>query len=278
MLGSTVLELGPFNIPVWLLTAVAAYVAASLVVRFFSPARRETWSRANDLLTTALITGLAVWKLTPLVTRFAEIAEQPSRLLYYPGGAAGLVAGLVAAAGVAFIVYRSRKRGHSPRTLVAAALTLAFVALPVAVVSLIPAGSPSHAGAASGPPATVAGIVESAEDRPTVLVFWATWCGPCSAQMPEVERFHDDFGTDVQLLAVNLTATESGPESVRRYMEDKGFSLPVVMDPSDELRRAFDVRATPTTIVLDGAGREHARRTGAVSSAWIERRVLPFLR
>jgi len=53
--------------------------------------------------------------------------------------------------------------------------------------------------------------------------------------------------------------------------------LPVILDTTDAIRGSVGVTATPTTVIFDSTGTERSRRTGAVTAAWIERRVLPLL-
>ncbi|MFW5685345.1 MAG: TlpA family protein disulfide reductase [Spirochaetota bacterium] len=52
----------------------------------------------------------------------------------------------------------------------------------------------------------------------------------------------------------------------------------MALDERGTLGRSLEVRSTPTTVVFDGAGREVARRSGAVNAEWLTRRVLPLVR
>jgi thiol-disulfide isomerase/thioredoxin len=293
MLGSRSLEIGPFNLPFWLIAAAAGYVIMLVLRRTALRRWKSPIAQANDLLANGLIAAFLVWKLTPLATRFELIAAEPLRLLYYPGGTAGLVAGIGAAVAVIALsrrrqLVRSRaaqdsEQPPSTRSLLAAgAATIAVVLLPVLVVSLIPAPSRSTLPGArveivepSGGD-TVVDLRGAAGGRPVVLVFWATWCGPCTAQMPEIDRFYREYGAEVAVFAVNLTATESGRGAVASYLEENELALPVVLDAADGIRSAAGVSATPTTVIYDPRGAERVRRTGAVTARWIERRVLPL--
>ena len=270
MLGSQSFELGPLNIPVWLIAAVAGYVAAVLVQRLFLKEHKLIFVLANDLLITGVVVALVIWKVMPLATRFGEIVESPARLLYYPGGTVGLLVGAAGGmAAVAGTLIRRRGRGDAASLAglaIAAAVTTGFISLPLAVVSLIPADHqfvlPAVEVELLAPAGERSPVHDPEDPRPTVLVFWATWCGPCTAQMPEIQRLYEDSGQAIRLFAVNLTTTESGREGVASYVNDNGYTVPVLLDTTDNLRSALGVRATPTTVIFDGAGNESIRRTG----------------
>jgi len=282
------IDIGPFNLPVWLAAALLGYLAALVVPRFLALERRPAFSIVHDALSTGVLAGFLVWKIMPLLTRFPEIRTLPRRLLFYPGGTVGLVAGLVAGAAIAaWSVRRTLRKRESagetrpaPRSLaVAAGVVLGCMVLPVAITAAIPNGT---AGVEQEVTNTrdirpIDELLAGNPRAPTVLVFWATWCGPCSAQMPEIQRFQDEFGDRVNLLAVNLTNTEQSRTHVDDYLRSSGLDLPVVYDSSGRIRQTMGVSATPTTVILDAGGSETDRHTGAVTAAWIERRVLPLL-
>jgi len=282
VLANQMIDLGPFNVPVWLLGAIGGYIVSLILPRLFFRDRKSAFSLAHDALSTGVLLGFFTWKLVPILTRFDEIRESFSRLIYYPGGPVGLAAGIIVGLVVVVLMVRrklrqSRDADESSDSVspvwVGAALSVivACIAAPVFFLSLFP----SYAREVD-PSVSVRELLESPEPRPAVVVYWATWCGPCSAQMPEIQRFYDDHRESVGLFAINLTSTEPGRQHVEGYLADFGYTLPVVYDERDRLRSDMNVRATPTTIVFDTSGTERHRRTGAVTAAWIERRVLPL--
>jgi thiol-disulfide isomerase/thioredoxin len=247
--------------------------------RLLRPHDKEVWSRTDDLLTSAFGLGFIAWKATPLVTRTAEIADRPLRLLYYPGGLAGLLAGIgVAVVYLAIVVRKPRDGSRLQRAhLVHATLVVAALALGPATNAVVQAATAADRYEIR---ASELDYLQGGElvrdDRPTVLVFWATWCGPCTAQMPELARFWSQSRDDANLIAVNLIDTEPGTGVVSAYLLESGLELPVVLDYGGDLSRYLGVSATPTTVILDPGGGEVFRRTGAVSSANLRRRVLPY--
>ena len=282
MLSDRTLPLGPVNLPLWLIGVAAALLVAAALQRTVWKRGKPVWSITNDALVSALLAGIVVWKLTPLLTRFAEVAAAPTRLIYYPGGTPGLLAGLLVAAAVALVSVARRVRAMDDEERPATRRLLAHAAVPLVAAgvgylafALVPSSGSSLAELPGYDylPGHEAQIDPS---LPTVITVWATWCGPCTAQMPEVDRFHDRHRDEVNLVALNLTATESSLDTIRGYLDESSLGFPVALDPHGAVAAALEVRSTPTTVVFDRRGVERARRVGAVNADWLSRRVLPF--
>ncbi|MBA2175336.1 redoxin domain-containing protein [Halobacillus locisalis] len=96
-----------------------------------------------------------------------------------------------------------------------------------------------------------------------MLNFWATWCPPCRAEMPDMERIHQE--KDVTILAVNLTDTENKREDVRDFAEDFELTFPIVMDEQAEVKEMYQIRPVPTSIFIDEEGRLQAIVRGAMN-------------
>ena len=92
------------------------------------------------------------------------------------------------------------------------------------------------------------------------LNFWATWCPPCVAELPEIQRAYDKHGQDVVFILV--TDQETGV--VEAFMEKHGYKLPVYYLTSG-LPEVFNHRSIPTTYILSKDGRIVSRKTGAVN-------------
>lgn len=88
--------------------------------------------------------------------------------------------------------------------------------------------------------------------RPVLLTFWASWCGPCRVELPELSKLYGELaGRGFVLLTVNV---DYNPIAGRRYLDALGLALPVYrLDPRDT--RGLGIDALPANILLDADGR-----------------------
>lgn len=88
-----------------------------------------------------------------------------------------------------------------------------------------------------------------------VLNFWASWCPPCRAEMPHMQRLQEEYeDKGVVVLGVNLTSTETGVETVRSYVQKEELSFPVVLDVQGKASDLFRIVSYPTTYIIDREG------------------------
>jgi len=107
------------------------------------------------------------------------------------------------------------------------------------------------------------GEVSLASYRPHVVVmnFWATWCAPCLAELPSLDRLHRALGRDG--LVVLAVSVDDASVDAAAFVASRGLTLPVLRDPGGrEAAARLQVDGYPTTFVVDGAGRLQARYLG----------------
>lgn len=90
--------------------------------------------------------------------------------------------------------------------------------------------------------------------KKVILNFWATWCPPCRAEMPHMERFYKDYKEEVVILAVNLTNTEAKESDIKDFVDDFGLTFPIVMDTEGEIADIYKIFAYPTSYMIDTHG------------------------
>jgi thiol-disulfide isomerase/thioredoxin len=119
-------------------------------------------------------------------------------------------------------------------------------------------------------------IVRLSALKPRVVVinFWATWCIPCVAELPELKRLADTMRDEpFALLAVDV---EEAPDKVMAFLLRKGIDLPVLYDQDGAVHRSYGVKGLPTTIIVDGRGRMVAQALGA--RQWHSPEALAYFR
>lgn len=93
----------------------------------------------------------------------------------------------------------------------------------------------------------------------TIINLWATWCGPCVQEMPDLQKFYDKHSKDARLSILSINAGEPA-EHVSEFLKEKPFSIPILLDPKGLER--FGVEGIPSTFVTDTTGRILYQVTG----------------
>jgi thiol-disulfide isomerase/thioredoxin len=100
----------------------------------------------------------------------------------------------------------------------------------------------------------------SARGRPVLLNFWATWCEPCRAEMPALQRLAREHAAQgLQVIAVNYKESEA---AVQRFLSITPLELPVLLDREGAAAKSFGVHIFPSTIAIDRKGRARFVVTG----------------
>ncbi len=103
--------------------------------------------------------------------------------------------------------------------------------------------------------------------KPIVLNFWASWCPPCKAEMPEFNRAYEENGEDIIFMMVDLVdGKRETKETGGKYIEEKGFSFPVYFDTEQDAAAKYGLVSIPTTIFIDRDGYIAAGVRGAVNA------------
>jgi thiol-disulfide isomerase/thioredoxin len=111
--------------------------------------------------------------------------------------------------------------------------------------------------------------------HPVILDFWATWCGPCQAEMPIVNGIAQRF-KDRGLVVVGVnTSDERG--LAERFVARRGVSFPIVYDEGNSVAHSFRVDNLPTLVVVSKTGKIVAIRHGITSDSDLERLVRQVL-
>ena len=112
------------------------------------------------------------------------------------------------------------------------------------------------------------------------LNFWATWCGPCKSEMPEIQALYEKYGEnqgDLIVLGVANPKTGDAPYNqdvtqaeVEQFLEDNGYTFPVVMDTTGEIFYYYGITAFPTTFMIGVDGNVFGYVPGALTGDIME--------
>src|SRR5690625_2336150 len=97
-----------------------------------------------------------------------------------------------------------------------------------------------------------------------LLNFWATWCPPCRAEMPDMQKYHEEYDDGV-ILAVNLAETEQSIGQVEDFLEEYGITFQILLDESTEVSSIYDAFALPTSYLINKDGTIYMKAIGAIN-------------
>jgi thiol-disulfide isomerase/thioredoxin len=109
---------------------------------------------------------------------------------------------------------------------------------------------------------------ESWKGKVVLLNFWATWCGPCVVEIPDLVKLQDKYRD--QLVIIGVSEDEGGLDLVRKFAADKKMNYPIVMS-TPELQTLFPgIVALPTTFALDRDGKMVQKHVGLLHAGETE--------
>ncbi|HTK53656.1 MAG TPA: TlpA disulfide reductase family protein [Gemmatimonadaceae bacterium] len=97
----------------------------------------------------------------------------------------------------------------------------------------------------------------------TLLHVWATWCGPCQKEFPEIEALQREFGPrGLRIVAVSVDEGEDDP--VRAFVQQKGATFEIGRDPDGSVRQLYQSMGVPESYLISADGHLLARQFGAI--------------
>jgi thiol-disulfide isomerase/thioredoxin len=108
--------------------------------------------------------------------------------------------------------------------------------------------------------------------KPVILNFWATWCGPCRAEFPELQQVAIENGDNLVIIGVNHTSADT-PALVPDFVEEFGITFPIVLDETGDVVKTYQVLGLPTSVFIDRNGIIQELFTGPVTKTYIESKL-----
>ena len=286
-------SLGPIALPVGPVLMLVAAVLASMVAEWVArhqakqavvdrvdgagnddatasadtPAPRRV--AAGDAITASVLLGLLAARLGHLALNGQAYADNPASVIDVRDGGWNLLIGL--ATGLAWLL-RLGWRAPTQRPALAAGAAVGLVIWGMGLLMqqrAAPAGYPDVALVALKD-AQPAKLAQAARGRPAVVNLWASWCGPCRVEMPDLAEAQVRY-PDVAFLFVNQGEST---DKVQAFLTRSGLALDEVwLDQGSSLGRAIRSPGLPTTLFLDAQGRQVDAHFGVLSAASLQARV-----
>lgn len=111
-------------------------------------------------------------------------------------------------------------------------------------------------------------LLDDGRGRVVVLDFWATWCTPCVKSLPALQKVHEQYrdNDDVVVASVNTDQGKGRTRRVELFVKNNRFDFMVLVDDAFELQNAYRVASIPTMVVIDKAGTVRNVKVGIQSS------------
>lgn len=103
------------------------------------------------------------------------------------------------------------------------------------------------------------------------LNFWATWCSPCRAEMPDIQKLYESAEAEGEnaLVVLGVAApnleNEKSEEEIKAFLEENGYTYPVLMDTTGEVFISYGVNAFPTTFMITREGEVFGYASGQLN-------------
>jgi thiol-disulfide isomerase/thioredoxin len=152
---------------------------------------------------------------------------------------------------------------------------IAGLVVTFALLTSCGASSPATSKAATGPllptsptalpqfdPPRFHQLLDQLRGKPVVINIWASWCGPCLIEAPDLAQGAREFGGQAQFLGVDVL-DQLGP--ARTFIRKYAWTFPSVSDPQGAIRNDLGFTGQPETIILDAAGKRMFVQSGAIT-------------
>jgi thiol-disulfide isomerase/thioredoxin len=94
--------------------------------------------------------------------------------------------------------------------------------------------------------------LEDFRGKVVLIEFWGTWCGPCIAQLPEIQRLHDTY-TGRGLVVIGVHSTRNSEKAVD-FAKSNSLNWSIALDDDDQSKTAYGVQSWPTCYLIDHRG------------------------
>ncbi|PYI56460.1 TlpA family protein disulfide reductase [Paenibacillus flagellatus] len=95
--------------------------------------------------------------------------------------------------------------------------------------------------------------VGGSRDKPLLLNFWASWCGPCELEAPDLKRLYDTYRDQIDFYAVNMTESDR-MDNIQSFVRHFDLKFPILLDTEGEVGELYRITGIPMTYLVDKNG------------------------
>jgi thiol-disulfide isomerase/thioredoxin len=111
--------------------------------------------------------------------------------------------------------------------------------------------------------------------KPVVLNFWASWCPPCKAEMPDYEKMYQQYSSKgVVFMMVNMTdGSRETTATAKQFLKDSNYTFPAYLDVKSNAANTYGISSIPDSIFIDKDGNVVNSYEGMIDAATMKKNI-----
>lgn len=118
--------------------------------------------------------------------------------------------------------------------------------------------------------------IGGASDQLVLVNFWASWCGPCEIEMPDIEALSKQYPGKLKVIGINGTSLDKEREA-RAFVVAQKLTFPIVMDRDGQALESYKVDSFPTSFLIDRHGFVRERVAGVITKEEWDKKIAQWL-
>lgn len=110
------------------------------------------------------------------------------------------------------------------------------------------------------------------EGKPTIINFWATWCGPCTGELPHFQKYYKKYRKKINFVMVNIEES-SCMDDVKKFVKKKKYTFPLYFDFDYSLQSMIEFDAIPCTVAINKKGEVVETRIGSMTKRELKKLI-----